>query len=193
MTLRQSHNKQLLEQLVRLAQQLNENKITWAIGGSLLLSQYGIVKKVNDIDVLVSEKDVGYTKTIIDTIGNEKEAQKYSPFRTSYFYKYTMNDVEVDLMSGLALEHENGVYILSLTPDSNVTCTQISDVSIPLCTLEDWYILYSLMPNKEEKELLLFRYLQEHGISNKQLLIEACRKPLPDRVRGNVEQLLKSG
>ncbi|EZH64860.1 hypothetical protein DH09_20320 [Bacillaceae bacterium JMAK1] len=192
MTLQHSHTKQLLDELACLGKHLNDNKISWGIGGSLLLLQNGIVQKANDIDILVSEEDGDRCKAIIDKIGKEEEAQKYAPFRTAYFYKYTINNVEVDLMSGLALEHENGIYKFFLTPNSIVAYSQINGTEIPLCALEDWYILYSLMPNKEEKEYLLRHYFQTHGISNKQLMIEANRQPLPLKVKDNVEQLLNS-
>ncbi|MBM7632384.1 hypothetical protein [Geomicrobium sediminis] len=42
MTLHQSHNTQLREQLARLAKQLNENNITRAIGGHFSFCNTGL-------------------------------------------------------------------------------------------------------------------------------------------------------
>lgn len=180
----------MLKTLSLVAEKLYDHAILWGVGGSLLLSFYKVIDKPNDIDILVAEKNADRLNEIISSISEPKEVLRTDPFRTVHFSTYRMNDIDIDVMGGFAIQHKEGVYKLSLKQESIVTHKKINGVNIPLCSLEDWYILYWLIPNKQDKVLLIEQYLKDNGVSYPHLLMEALNKPLPLEVKERIERLL---
>lgn len=180
----------MLHTLSIIGDRLKNKNITWGVGGSLLLNFYNIIDKPNDIDILVEETNVTKLNEIIASIGKPKEAISLSPFRTMDFSKYKINGIDVDVMGGFAIQHEEGIYKLSLQQESIVNHKNINGVDIPLCSLEDWYILYWLIPNKQEKALLIESYFKNNGVAFPELLEEALKQSLPIEVRERVAKLL---
>ncbi|WP_343042145.1 hypothetical protein [Ornithinibacillus caprae] len=180
----------MLETLSVIGKSMNEKNITWGVGGSLLLSFYQLIDKPNDIDVLVDENDVNQLNQLIASIGNAKEAKRLSPFRTKYFNKYSVNDIDIDIMGGFAIQHNEGAYQLSFTEKSIVDYKKINGVDIPLCSLEDWYILYWLIPGKREKATMIETYLKALGVKYPKLLEEALNQSLPTELIERILRLL---
>lgn len=180
----------MLETLSLIGDRLSNENITWGVGGSLLLSFYNIIDKPNDIDILVDERNATKFNKIMSSIGKPKEALSANPFRTKYFSKYKINGVDIDVMGGFAIQHDEGIYKLSLQQASIVAHKKIHGVDIPLCSLEDWYILYLLIPNKQEKAMLIEKYFRTHGVTYPHLLKEAMNHSLPLEVKGRIDKLL---
>lgn len=180
----------MLTTLTYIGARLEHENITWGVGGSLLLSFYHLINNPNDIDILVNESNAAELNELMITIGKPKEAKTTNPFRTTNFSKYTIEDVDIDIMGGFAVQHNNGVYRLFLQQDSIVDYKKINGVNIPLCSLEDWYILYWLIPNKQEKAILIENYLRTTGVKNPKLLEQALQQPLPLDVKEMVMSLL---
>ncbi|WP_042150262.1 hypothetical protein [Paucisalibacillus sp. EB02] len=181
----------MLKTLSFIADKLSDHNITWGVGGSLLLSFYKIIDKPNDIDILVDEANATRLNEIISSIGRTKEVIRTNPFRTTYFSKYSINEIDIDIMGGFAIHHNEGVYKLSLQQESIVDYEKINGLDIPLCSLEDWYILYWLIPNKQEKAILIEKYLRTNGVKYPRLLEEAMKQSLPLEVKKRVEKLLR--
>lgn len=179
----------MLETLSFIGDRLSDENITWGVGGSLLLNFYNIIDKPNDIDILVEEGNAAKFNEIMSSIGKPKEALSSNPFRTKYFSKYKVNGIDIDVMGGFAIQHNEGIYKLSLQQQSIVAQKNINGVDIPLCSLEDWYILYLLIPNKEKKEkaLLIERYLKTNGVTYPHLLEEAMKHSLPIEVKAGLK------
>lgn len=180
----------MLKTLSIIGERINNNNITWGVGGSLLLNFYNIIDKPNDIDILVDERNAIKLNEIMSSIGKPKEALSFDPFRTKSFSRYKINETDIDVMAGFAIQHEEGIYTISLQQESIVTHKKINGVDIPLCSLEDWYILYWLIPNKQEKALLIEGYLRTNGIAYPQLLEEALKQSLPNELKDRVISLL---
>lgn len=180
----------MLKTLSLIAERLNNEKIVWGLGGSLLLNFYKITDNPNDIDILVDEANTIRANELLSSIGNSKVAISYKPFCTTHFSKYSINDIGLDVMAGFAIEHYRGVYKLSLHKESIVVHKKINGLDIPLSSLEDWYILYWLIPNKQEKAILIENYLRINGLKYPLLLEEALKQPLPLEVKERVRSLL---
>ncbi|QGH35973.1 hypothetical protein GI584_18790 [Gracilibacillus salitolerans] len=180
----------MLKTLSFIGDRLKNKNIIWGVGGSLLLSFYKIIDKPNDIDILVDETNATKLNEIMSSIGKAKEALSSHPFRTMNFSKYRINGIDIDVMGGFAIQHDEGIYKISLQQESIVTHKKINGVDIPLCSLEDWYILYWLIPNKQEKALLIENFLRTNGIIYPQLLEKALKQSLPLEVKERVEKLL---
>lgn len=180
----------MLKTLSSIGDRINNKNIPWGVGGSLLLNFYKLIDKPNDIDILVNEKSANKLNEMMTTIGKPKKAIHSNPFRTTYFSKYGIKDINIDIMGGFAIQHNEGVYILSFQQESIVAHKKINGVDIPLCSLEDWYILYWLIPNKQEKAILIENYLKTNGVKYPRLLEEALKQSLPLEVKERVINLL---
>ncbi|WP_047981772.1 nucleotidyltransferase domain-containing protein [Ornithinibacillus contaminans] len=183
----------MLNTLVRIGKCLQNVEITWGVGGSLLLNFHQLIDKPNDIDILVDERNASRLMEIISPLGRMKEAKRSEPFRTVYFSKLAIEEVAIDIMGGFAISHQEGVYHLPLTADRIVEYKTINGVDIPLCALEDWYILYSLIPGKQEKAVLIENHFRTTGVKHPNLLEEALKRPLPQEVRGKIIEWLIEG
>ena len=180
----------MLETLSFIGDRVNNKKITWGVGGSLLLNFHKLIDKPNDIDILVDEINADHLNEIISPIARTIEAKRSNPFRTSYFTKYCINNIDIDIMGGFAIQHNEGVYKLSLKEESIVAHKKINGVDIPLCSLEDWYILYWLIPDKQNKAVLIEDHLRTTGVKHPRLLEEALQQSLPLEVKDRVVNLL---
>jgi len=180
----------VLESLTIIGEQLNNKGITWGVGGSLLLSFYQIIDDPNDIDILVDENHANQLNEIIAPMGELKKVIHSDPFRTEYFTKYLINATDIDIMGGFAIQHSEGIYKLSLNKKSIVSYKKINEIDIPLCSLEDWYILYWLIPGKQEKAILIEDFFKMNGVKHSSILEKALTQPLPLEVKDRVEKLL---
>jgi hypothetical protein len=181
--------------LACIAKELNMNKISWVVGASVMLHFHGLVDCPHDIDILVDEKDIDKAKSVLDNLGTviyDGSNVIKEPYLTKHFYTYEIKDVEADVMSGFILSHCNGQYELFFDSDTITSYAEIDDVSIPLSSPEDWYVLYQLMINREPKVKLIENYLMENGVKNKHLLERALNQSLPDAVKERVTKLLNS-
>lgn len=175
--------------LLKIAAVFNGEGILWAVGGSLLLNQYGLGSPANDIDLLVALPDAEKAGGLLKCLGTEKAGKPDETYGTLHFREYVIRGTEVDLMSGLRISHPLGCYVYPFQSDSIAFRIQAEETEIPMMALEDWYVLYQLMPNRENKVKLIESLLLSRGINRPDLLERACRGCLPDAVRKRIENL----
>lgn len=175
-----------------IGEKLNEERIEWGVGASILLNHYGLIDKPNDIDILVSIKDIEKADKILKSIGEKKIWEKTETYSTKYFYEYIVNGVDVDVMAGLSINYNNGIFKYLFNQSSISEIKIINGVNIPLTSLEDWYIIYQLIPKREIKVTMIENYLLLNGVKMPTLLERALRGDLPKKVRDKIEGILKS-
>ncbi|MFS0864615.1 hypothetical protein [Fredinandcohnia sp. 179-A 10B2 NHS] len=181
----------MLDTLAMIGDELNSRNIKWGVGGSLLLHFHGLVDDPNDVDILVSVEDVEQVREVFSSLAVAKEVVSKEPFRTRHFSKYTANQVDFDVMGGFAIEHSEGVYELDFGECSVADTREISGVEIPLCSLEDWFVLYWLIPGKQEKVELLEAYFHLNGLTNSSIFEKALKQPLSFELKERIINLLK--
>ncbi len=152
-------NKEFNDTLAYIGNILNNNKITWVVGGSVLLNHYEITDIVNDIDIIVTMSDYEKVKEILTSLEKIKELPKKGIYKTEGYLKLKVNNVDIDIMANFKIEHSNGVYEYILNKDSISQVTQINNISVPLGKIEDWYEIYKLIPGRDEKVKMLEEYL----------------------------------
>jgi hypothetical protein len=168
----------------------NRRNITWGVGGSLLLHFHNLINDPNDIDLLVDERDASHIEAVLIPLGETRKAIRQSPFCSTHFTKYCIHNIDIDVIGGFSIEHNNGVFKLLFNEDSVVEHIEVNGIEVPLCSLEDWYVLYNLMQNKQDKVIIIENYLKLNGIKHPHLLERALKEPLPFEVRERVEKLL---
>lgn len=170
------------EDLYYIADKLNENDIRWVIGSSVLLYFHGIIDRPNDIDIIIDKEDIIKVKKIFDEIGIEENKENKEPFLTEYFYTYLVKDTYVDVMCNFALRHDYGIYKFVLDKEAIVENKKVNETVLPLSSLEDWYVLYQLIPGRESKVKMIEDYLKENGVKDFSLLKRALKQELPMKV-----------
>lgn len=181
----------MIKTLAKIGEKLNSENIIWGVGGSMLLSFYGLIKNPNDIDIVVSLDDITVAEKVLDSIGSKTIIPESSNYSTEYFYKYIVDKVKLDVMSGFKLNFYNGFYEYRFDKSSTSDTRKISGADIPLCALEDWYILYQLIPNKEYKASIIEEHLITNGIKNKCILEEVAKSNLPKNAKERIFKLLE--
>jgi hypothetical protein len=181
----------VLNTLSYIGEKLNEGRVIWAVGASMLLNQHGLVDKPNDIDILVDLKDIEKADEIFKNIGEKKEWEKTDDYSTKYFYEYVINGIDVDVMSGLRINYNKGVFEYNFCGRSISEIKKINGVDIPLTSLEEWYVIYQLISGREAKVNMIEKYLLSNGVKKPDLLEGLLKGELPMEVRCSVERLLK--
>lgn len=175
--------------LIEIAELFNDAGILWAVGGSLLLNHHGLGSLANDIDLLVGLEDAEKAGMLLRALGTEKTGGPDATYGTLHFREYVIRGTEIDMMSGLRIHHSQGCYGYHFQSDSIAVRIEAGETQIPMMALEDWYVLYQLMPDRESKVKMIESRLLTEGISRPDLLERACRGCLPDSVRQRVENL----
>jgi hypothetical protein len=158
----------------------------------MLLNQFGFIDKPNDIDIFVDIKDIERADEILKSIGEKEKWEKTVTYSTKYFYEYIINAIDVDVMAGFAVNHNSGVFKYTFDHNSISEFKIINGISIPFTSLEDWYVIYQLIPNRQPKVEMIEKYLLSNGIKKTMLLKRALEGCLPVEVRRKIENLLTS-
>ncbi|MDQ0205373.1 nucleotidyltransferase domain-containing protein [Alkalicoccobacillus murimartini] len=178
----------MLETLKQLTISLQKENLTWAVGGSLMLTLRGIDHNPNDIDLLVSERDAASVKKILNSLAREIDLTSSSLiFSSTHFAKYSLGDIGIDLMSNFGVKHSEGLYVCPFDQSSITTHVSLQNTAVPLCALEEWYVLYSLMPNRQSKVNGIEEHFLKHGIENPKLLQKALEQPLPTSLQNRIK------
>ena len=176
--------------LLEIAKRFNQKDIFWAVGGSLMLQHYHLLNNPKDIDIIVSIDDIDKANDILVSLAKRKVQTNKKEYATQYFYEYETPLVNIDLMAGFAIIHSQGQYVYPFDEHS-ITTFSCEAINIHYYSLEDWYILYQLMPNREEKVVLICDYFKHHTIKAPLLLTRSLDQKLPQSVQENVLYLLQ--
>lgn len=183
----------LFDTLVVIARALNQADVHWRIGASVLLYYHGLVDAPHDIDIMISEADADVVASILGGLGREAPGDPArSLYSTSRFLEYIVDGTDVDVMAGFAIKHDSGTYVFPFDDRSVTMRKSVEGVTIPFSSLEDWYVLYQLIPGREPKVKLIEDHIRSSGIADEVLLERALSAELPADVRARTERLLAS-
>jgi hypothetical protein len=176
--------------LGRIAGALNGSGILWCVGASVLLHQYGLAEHPHDIDLLVALPDAERAAGILGAMGEEVPCGASVTYSTEFFRRFCVDGCDVDLMAGFRVNHPSGCYEYRFDGASVASVREVGGVPVPFAALEDWCVVYQLIPDKEYKALRIEEYLRQNGIENPGLLARALEGCLPDAVQRRISALL---
>lgn len=180
----------MLNVLEKIGEILNKENITWAVGASLLLNYHGLIENPHDIDILIDLKDVEKVDKILCNLGKKLPKDNKKIYSTKFFSEYIILNVDIDVMGGLCINYSNKSYEYKFNKNSIVNYLNLNGVKIPLTSLEDWFILYQLIPNREIKVKIIEDYLIENGVKHKDFLERALSENLPINIKNRIKKLL---
>jgi len=189
-------DKKLEQLLVRIAENLDGTDIVWGVGASVLLNQYSLVDNPSDIDIIVAVSDAQNLNNILRNISDNKRQVGFNPgtgiYHTTSFIEYNINGIDIDVMGGFKIELPEGIYEYRFDKESVPHYFLIKGTYVPFSTLEEWFVLYQLIPGRENKVRLIEEYFRENGIHYPFLLQRMIEgQALPEEVVGRVRRLLK--
>lgn len=179
--------------LLRIAQMLNGTQALWAVGGSMMLSLNGIVDDPRDIDILVATDAIELVESALARLGSKKERDISPIYVSEHFLEYTIGGIDIDVISGFRLNTAQGLYRYAFDARSVCEMRIIEEQPIPLGALEEWYVLYQLMPGREGRVLQIEEALIRRGIRHPLLLERMLEGTVPSTVRERTAALLKNG
>ncbi|MCX6084553.1 MAG: hypothetical protein NT102_06275 [Caldiserica bacterium] len=183
----------LFDALVEIGRALNQAGAHWGVGASVLLYYHCLVEKPHDIDIMIAEADADMVAAVLDGIGSETPGDPgRSLYSTTRFLEYLVDGTEVDIMAGFAIKHIGGTYVLPFDDWLVATTRTESGVTIQFMSLEDWYVIYQLIPGREAKVKLIEERLQSCGLVDLSVLDRALARELPPHVRARIERLVAS-
>lgn len=143
-----------LKVLADIARELNKEKITWAIGASLMLYLRGIVTEFHDIDIMVAEKDAERAEQTICRIGEELPRRGTAQYKTRWFIEFTVGGVDVDLMGGFVIVKDGTDHECPLMPEDITETRTVNGESIPLHSALRWAEYYRLMGREAKADMV---------------------------------------
>lgn len=173
--------EQVLEKVVVC---LQHEQIQFGVGGSLLLAQHGLPVVPRDIDLVVALADAERAVQLLADMGTVVEQDKTSLYATEVFQEFMIEGIDIDLMSGLQIRHGEGVFIYPFDEQS------IDSAGRPFMSLVDWYVIYQLIPGREQKVAMIEDVFTKQEVDCKRL--EQLRSlVLPQAVKKRINQWLK--
>lgn len=172
--------EQVLEKVVACLQQ---ERIHFGIGGSLLLEHHGLPVTPRDIDLVVALADAELAVLLLSEMGTVVEQDETSLYATEVFQEFIIEGIDIDLMSGLQVRHDEGVFVYPFAEQS------IDSAGLPFMALVDWYVIYQLIPGREQKITMIEDVFTKQEVDRKRL--EQLRSlVLPQVVRNRIDQWL---
>lgn len=143
-----------LSVLAKVAERLNQAKVTWAVGASLLLYLKGRTDIFHDIDIMVLETDVERAKEILSQMGKLQPANPNVQYKTRVFLEYVIDGVDMDVMAGFVIVKDGQEYDCSLKKEEIAETISVNGQQIPLQSLETWKYYYKLMGRDKKVKML---------------------------------------
>ncbi len=143
-----------LEILNIIATKFNQNNITWAIGGSLLLYFNNITEQFNDIDLMICEQDAIKAKELLSDIAILLPFKNSEQFKTKHFYQFNLNNLNIDLMAGFTIIINNKTHYYPLLNNDITNMITTNNTVLPLHSVSVWRTLYQLMDRVDKVKLI---------------------------------------
>jgi hypothetical protein len=159
-----------LKTLARVGRALKAKNILFGVGGSAMLYRNGLAADFNDIDLVVAIKDAYRADEVLSGLGRRGEERSAGVFETDVFRSYEADGVGIDMMAGLAIRHDEGVYHYDFRESSVCDTWPVYGEMLPFCAPEDWCVLYHLMPGKENKAERIKAHFESYGTGHPDML-----------------------
>lgn len=175
--------------LAKVARALNVAHVIWAVGASALLYLEGAAEDFADFDLLIAPESLSVADNVFEALGalRREPTPPVAAYATASFIEYTLDGAEFDLLCDFAIRRKDTVYRYPFDLERIAGSTYLHGVSLPLCPLADWFVLYQLMPGRSKKAVLISRYLKANQRSDcRAWLSQWLRSRLPGEVRESV-------
>lgn len=155
-------SKENIEAIKIIAEKLNPEKINWALIGSSNLALQGVDVEAHDIDILTDKEGALEMGKLLKEFTIEYVAYKESEKFKSYYGKFVINGVEVEIMGQLQNINPVGDLWSESTNLSEKIYIKVDDMEIPAISLKQEYQAY-LQLGRQEKAEKIAKVLQSNA------------------------------
>ena len=181
-------NNKLKTVLATVAELLNKENIVWALGASSVLYHHQLAEVVNDLDIVVHPNSLEKLEQILLSLGSKAETAPSDTYSNDYFGEFIIDGIELDVMCEMVINNHGASYSYDFNSDSVVDYMTVNGVEVPMSSLEEWYILYQMIPNRDKKVKIIEAYFENNISQHPELLNKTSG--LPDFIIKKVEKLL---
>lgn len=114
----------------------------------------GITSSFNDIDIMVSEKDIAKVEEIMRKYGMANKRYPNSKYKTKLFLEYDIDGIELDIMAGFIIVNKESDYYFPLKESDPYDEYILYGEVIKLATVKQWHKFYTLMERTDKVKLL---------------------------------------
>ncbi|NLG25640.1 MAG: hypothetical protein GX558_09815 [Clostridiales bacterium] len=182
--------RQVWDALAEAARALNEAKVHWGVGASLMLYANGLVGAFSDVDIVVAD---GCEQLVERALAPYIEAGRPAGrdhAAASWFRRARVSGVDFDLMMGFMVRSGRCAFRYRFGERSITARCRVQGASIPLCSLEEWYVLYQLMPGCEASIHCIERHFLKNGVGHPELIERMLSQGVPASVMRRTLPLL---
>lgn len=172
--------------LGRIAALLSQYSVLWAVGGATMLRLRGVIPKSKHITILVSAQDAPTVHTVFTQIGQAHTRELSPNYASRFFCRYTIEGEEMQVISGMMLHYKGFLFTYPFDRNAITRMCPVDDVFVPLTAIEDWYVLYQMMPGREQSIDAIEHYFAENGLVNPERFEVMRRNALPPAVIASI-------
>lgn len=177
--------------LQKIARAFNGEGIVWGIGASLLLFSHNITDHYNDIDIVITKANIAAADRLLSAMGKKSEPAPTHVYATETFYEYDIDGVDVDVMCNFEIRSMDIIYRYDFNVNALAKEENLDGEAVYFTALEDWYVLYQLMPEREGKVKMIESFFVEHPrMLSVERIEKILEKQLPEPVRRRTKQLV---
>lgn len=171
--------------LRRLADKFSAKGVTWAIGGSWLLCQHGILDTFHDFDILVAEKDADKAENVLARLGMAGELPHTG---NAYQSAYHFDGADIETFAGMVID---GRWHVQFDAAAIAGQADVQGAPVNLMHLEDWFVLYSLM-GKQARAEAIAAYLKDKGAAHPERFAQVVAEPLPEDLLEKIKAITEA-
>lgn len=178
-----------LAALAKAAHALNRAGVAWGVGASALLYLEKVAESYRDFDLLLTADAMDEAKHALLGVGAAEAppAPASGTYASQAFWECALDSAELDLIGGFTIRRKDGVYRYPFGRERIARWVDVQGERVPLSPLEDWYVLYLLMPGRAKQAALLGRYLRANPREHSRLWLNLwLSNRLPGEVRERV-------
>lgn len=177
--------------LSMIGKQLNQENILWGVGASTLLCCYNLAEEYHKISIIIAEKDIQKVDKILSALSTRIQGEKTCFYDSIFFCEYKIDGITLDVISGFTICNDGTVYQYFFDEKSIPHYAWIMGEKIPFTTLEEWYILYSMMPQGENNAKLIEKFFDDIGVIYPEVLNRMVKGKLPKHVLKKCNSMLR--
>lgn len=175
--------------LQRIATEFSNHELTWALGGPVLLGIQGVFDAVEPIGIMITSQGVKKADEILCDMGEKQPRIPASGYISQFFHVYIIDGVQFSLICGMAVRNKGYLFSYNFNKDAIVNMAKIGDVYVPCTSLEDWWILYQMIPHREDLFDIIDRYFHSNGMVYQNRFQIMKTQPLPPSILVRIQRL----
>lgn len=168
---------------------LESENIVYGLGGSSMLYFHQLVLEPRDLDLVVKADGFVRICEIFEKIGTVIFEEDSGGYKTENFATIIYKEMEVDIMSGFKVVHEEGIFEFIFNP-KELHKADLAGMTVYLTKLEDWLVAYSVFHDPKNRVPLIKEALIRKGKWDKNRLRQYMDGNIPKRVKDSIVELL---